>query len=247
MSEHMFDHAGIDHAGIDRSVLVAPAALARPTLPVVGALTALFPHGGLVRGTSVAVSGGPGSTSLALAAVAAASQAGSWVAVVGVGDLGLGAMGWTGVAHDRVLLVDAPGADLWPRVMAVLAGSVDVVVAGPPATGGRRPPGAVPPRVGRRLGTVVREQSAVVLTVGWEIPGFEPQVRLAVTAEHWDGLGGGHGHLRSRRVAVTRTGRGSAGRLGTHWLWLPSCDGTVLPADPPSSTATVLAWPAGGR
>lgn len=242
MPEHMFDTVGID-----RSVLVAPDALRRRTLPVGDALAGLFPHGGLVRGASVAVGGGPGRTSLALASVAAASQAGSWVAVVGVADVGLGALAWTGVAPDRVLLVDAPAADQWPRVMAVLAGSVDIVVAGPPAHGGGRRPAGLPPRVGRRLATMVREQSAVVLTLGWEVPGFEPQVRLAVTEGHWDGLGGGHGHLRSRRVAVTRTGRGSAGRPGTHWLWLPSPDGTVAPADPPPTTATVLAWPAGGR
>ncbi|MDN5931733.1 MAG: hypothetical protein L0I24_11835, partial [Pseudonocardia sp.] len=52
-------------------------------LPVAGPLARLLPAGGLRRGSSVAVLGGPGSTSLLLGLIAEASADGAWVGVVG--------------------------------------------------------------------------------------------------------------------------------------------------------------------
>ncbi|HEX8805212.1 MAG TPA: hypothetical protein VF743_13490, partial [Acidimicrobiales bacterium] len=67
---------------------VRPAALARDRLlPALPPLQPLLPGGALRRGTVVAVDAGPGAggtTSLALALAAGPSQAGSWVAVVGL-------------------------------------------------------------------------------------------------------------------------------------------------------------------
>ena len=73
----------------------------------------LLPGGGLRRGATVSVTaaaGVGGATSLALALVAEASRAGSWVAAVGLPSLGLVAADELGVALERLVLVAAPGA-----------------------------------------------------------------------------------------------------------------------------------------
>src|SRR4051812_33606712 len=73
----------------DLDALRRAAEVARPvtlagerSLPVLDALEQLLPDG-IRRGVTATVDGGPGATSLALALGAAASQAGSWTAVVG--------------------------------------------------------------------------------------------------------------------------------------------------------------------
>lgn len=120
---------------------VRPVALAREhTLPVAPALAALLP-GGLPRGSTVSVgtgadpraAGAPvGATSLALALAAAPSQAGSWVALVGVPALGLAAAAELGVALERVAVIEAPPADTWAVVLGALVGAFDLVLFGPP-------------------------------------------------------------------------------------------------------------------
>jgi hypothetical protein len=281
MPEQVFDSSLIDP-----SVLVAPSALVRHTLPVVSAFEPLFPDGGMVRGTAVAVdaAGGDGATSLALTMVAAASQAGSWVAVVGMGDLGLGALSACGVDPGRVLLVDRVLAADWPRVVSALAAGVDVLVVAAPSRSGRPSgrsggsrsdgnrsggsgSGGLASGVGRRLATLARERGTVVVTMHWEIAGFEPGVRLEVVRSQWDGLDSGHGHLRRRQMMVERSGRGSAARRQRYLLWLPGADGEVCVADSvgdrrddagsldagsldagsPVAGATVLPWPGRDR
>lgn len=237
MIEHAFDRSTSGLA----PHLVAPDALTRQTLPVEPALGVLFPDGGLARGTTVAVSSSGrcgGATSLALATVAAASRSGAWVAFVGLGDLGLAALADYRIEAGRVLVVPEVPAREWDRVLAVLLGAVDVVVVGPPGSG------RVPPRQGRRFGTAVREHGAVLLTVGWEVPGFDPAVRMSVVDARWEGVGEGHGHLRARRTHVARSGRGGAARPLRRWFWLPAADGGVEPSD---DGATVLTWPGGVR
>src|SRR5215216_851517 len=68
-------------------------------LPVVPALRPLLPGRGLRRGTTVTVSR---SAALALALVAGASGAGSWMAAVGLPDLGIVAAAETGIALERL-------------------------------------------------------------------------------------------------------------------------------------------------
>ncbi|MGI9023941.1 MAG: hypothetical protein ACR2HV_12050, partial [Acidimicrobiales bacterium] len=118
-------------AGRARPVVLAGARL----LPVLPALRPLLPEGGLRRGTVVAVGG---STSLALAVMAAASAAGSWCAAVAVGRPSLHpeAAAELGIALGRFPLVAAlPGSGPggWPWVVAALLDAVDVVVAWPPS------------------------------------------------------------------------------------------------------------------
>jgi hypothetical protein len=202
-----------------RGELVGPGATLADErlLPVVPALRPLLPGQGLRRGTTVTVSR---SAALALALVAGASAAGSWVAAVGLPDLGIVAAAETGIALERLALVPAPGPRAWPAVVAALLDAVDIVLVRPPA----RLPGAQ----ARRLAARARERGAVLVPLGpWADPA---DLRLALTASAWDGLGQGHGHLRARRVEVLVAGRGAAARERRVLLWLPSPDGTIVTA-----------------
>ena len=183
-------------------------------LPVVPALQPLFPGHGLRRGTTVAVAR---SAALALALVAGASAAGSWVAAVGLPDLGIVAAAETGIALERLALVPTPGARAWPAVVAAFLDAVDVVLV--------RSPPRLPAAQARRLAARARERGAVLVPLG---PWSEPaDLRLAVTDSAWLGLGQGHGHLLARQAEVTITGRGAAARERQFLLWLPSPDGTI--------------------
>ena len=287
---------------------VQPLDLARERrLPVLPAFDPLLPATGLRRGTTVAVGAAPGvtgATSLALALAAGASQAGSWVAAVGLGSLGLVAAAELGVALDRLVLVADPGRERtgWASVVAAMVDGFDVVLvaAGGPdgssghggpsgrGVGGRvgpgRPggspggsgghvgprgspggagghggpggsPGGAGGRVGpggaggspggagagggrlragdaRRLVARVRERGSLLVAVGGDLPGERSSLRLAVTASSWEGLGGGWGYLRARRVVVEAEGRGAAARSRRAELWLPDADGAVTVAEP---------------
>jgi hypothetical protein len=183
-------------------------------LPVVPALRPLLPGQGLRRGTTVTVSR---SAALALALVAGASAAGSWVAAVGLPDLGIVAAAETGIALERLALVPAPGPSAWTTVVAALLDAVDVVLV--------RPPPRLPAPQARRLAARARERGAVLVPLG---PWSEPaDLRLAVTASTWQGLGQGHGRLHSRQVEVLITGRGPATRERRFHLWLPSPNGSI--------------------
>jgi hypothetical protein len=186
-------------------------------LPVVPALQPLLPGQGLRRGTTVTVSR---SAALALALVAGASAAGSWVAAVGLPDLGIVAAAETGIALERLALVPTPGARAWTTVVAALLDAVDVVLV--------RPPPRLPAPQARRLAARARERGAVLVPLG---PWSEPaDLRLAVTASTWRGLGQGHGRLHSRQVEVLVTGRGPATRERRVHLWLPSPSGSITGA-----------------
>ena len=199
-------------AGRVRPVVLAGERL----LPVLPALRPLLPEGGLRRGAVVAVE----STSLALALVASASAAGSWVAAVGVGRPPVGAVAAAGlgVVLERFPLVAAPpgsGRGGWPWVVAALLDAVDVVVAWPPPH--------LRPADRRRLAARNRERGSVLVTTGaW---GEAVDVRLAVVATEWEGVGRGHGRLLARRVEVESGGRGAAVRPRRARLWLPGPDG----------------------
>jgi hypothetical protein len=199
-----------------RTELVGPGATLADErlLPVLPALQPLLPHSGLRRGATVAVTR---SAALALALVAGASAAGSWVAAVGLPDLGIVAAAETGIVLERLALVPAPGARAWPTVVAALLDAVDVVLV-------RSPPG-LPDAQARRLIARARERGTVLVPLGpWPQPA---DLRLAVTASTWHGIGQGHGHLNSRLAEVVATGRGAATRERRTLLWLPSPDGTV--------------------
>ena len=210
-------------------------------LPVLPGLAALLPGGGLRRGVTVAVEAAPGvagATSLALALAAGASQAGAWVAVVGLGSLGLVAADALGVALERLVLVADPGRDRegWASVVGALVDGFDVVLvpggggSGSGGSGGSR----LRPADARRLVARVRERGGVLVGVGGDLPGAGERspVRLTVTAARWEGLGAGWGQLQGRRVTVCSGGRGEAARPRRAELWLPDANGRVAPAEP---------------
>src|SRR6266511_2522533 len=114
----------------DLAQRVRPVTLAgEQLLPVPRALEPLLPDRGLRRGGTVAVDG---SLALALALVAGASAAGSWVVAVGLPDLGVVAAAEAGIVLERLALVPRAGAAAWGTVVAALLDSIDVVLVRPP-------------------------------------------------------------------------------------------------------------------
>ena len=155
----------------------------------------LLPGGSLKAGVAYTVEG---STSLAMALMAGPSQAGAWCGVVGVPTFGTEAAAAAGVDLERLALVPYPG-DQWLPVTAALADVLTVVVVRPPMM----PSDGTVARLMSRL----RERGTTLVVLGrW--PGAE--ARLEVTRSAWNGLGEGHGYLRSRQLTVgvtSRTGR----------------------------------------
>lgn len=202
-----------------------PVALAgERTLPVLDALAPLLPEGGLRRGTTATATGATGATSLALALVAGGSQAGSWVAAVGLPALGLAGAAEVGVALPRLVLVAEPRPADWPTVVAALLDAVDLVLV--------RPSHRVRPTDARRLAARARERGTVLVQAGGRA-GFEgADLRLAVLGATWSGLGEGHGHLRARRLEVEVGGRRELARPRRTGLWLPDEQGRVRLDDP---------------
>ena len=206
--------------------LVSEAARARPVtradervLPVLPALEGLFPEGvrGLRRGSTVAVEGGPGTTSLALALAAGPSGDGSWVAMAGLPTVGLTAAAGFGVVIERLVLVASPPPATWATVVAALVEAFDLVLA--------RAHHRVRPGEARRLAARARERGSVLLVLGaWP---EAPDQRFTAVDAVWEGLGEGSGHLQARRVTIETGGRRGADRTRRVELWLPAADGRV--------------------
>lgn len=231
--EQVFDAGAMRSGAAEEAVGVLAERLRPVTLardqhwPMLPALEAVLPAGGLRRGSTVAVGAAPGTggaTSLAMALVAQATQAGSWVAAVGLPSLGLVAADELGVALERLVLVAAPARDSWGAVIAALVDGFDLVVLHPGRVGVRGVDA-------RRLVARARERGTVLLPLG---PGWpvEADRSLVVARTRWEGLEQGHGHLRARKVRVTCTGRGEAARPRRADLWLPGPDGQVAVAEP---------------
>ena len=161
-------------------------------LPVADAVAGLLPGGALRRGTVVAIEG---STSLLLALVARASQEGSWVAMLGMPQVGVVAAARRGIELSRLALVPHPGVEAATAAGACIDG-MDVVVLGPRL--------ALSDADRRRLVARARERGTVLLSAGaWT----GAHVSLRVQSTSWQGLGAGDGRLRSRTLTVARSGR----------------------------------------
>ena len=202
-------------------------------MPVEEALEALLPEGGIQRGTVVAV-GGHGSVTLAMALTAEASRRGSWVAAVGMADLGVSALAERGVDLGRWALVDLPAGGRDRRatadVLGAVVGSFDLVLLG----SGIMVAGAM----ARRLLARMREHgTSLICALGGDVSGdiadgLGPELRLMIEQTLWTGIDDGHGRLLARRVEVTVGGRGAASRPRRIPVWLPSEDGRVACAEP---------------
>lgn len=238
-------------AGPPGAKLLSAASVApriRPTtlagermLEVPAPLSGLFPGGGLRRGSTLAVSGEGGTTSLALFILSAPSSAGSWCGFVGADSLGALAAAESGVDLGRLALVRSPGP-LWAPATAALLEGLDVVVLRL----------ATPARLveARRLAARARQHGSVLVVLS--LPGAPsrawpevPEVSLVVRGGRWRQGAEGRGSLGSRRVEVVSRGRGAASREKSLGLWLPGPDGTVCPVAGADGTARPVGGPDG--
>jgi len=176
-------------------------------LPVAPPLDALFPYGGMARGSVVTVD----SLTIALALLAATSAAGGWCAAAGIPDLGLAAVADAGIDLARFVVVPAPG-EQWAVAVATLLDGIGVVLA--------RPPARLKATEARRLAARNRERRGVLLVNGtWP---EQVDLRVRLEASEWSGLSGGYGRLRHRRTDVSASGRGAAARERRVSAWLPA-------------------------
>jgi len=218
---------GADHMGEARAALERITALrsrisdmeatrvdtgALPTSP---ALAPLLPGGAIRSGMSYSVQE---SVLLAMTMLQAASDAGSWCAVVGVPTFGVEAAAAIGIDLERLVLVPDPG-DQWLSVTAAMVDVATIVLT--------RPLGRIAPGDAARLSARLRQRGAALVSLGsW--PGAEASLRVA--ASSWSGIGRGHGYLSERRATVVASGRAGAGRPTTAELLLPAVDGSVRAA-----------------
>jgi hypothetical protein len=213
------------------------ATASRPSAPMLRVDPALAPvlPDGLRRGSTVAVSG---SVSLVLAVLGAASADGAWCALVGMPAISAEAARDFGIELSRLPLVPSPGSS-WVEVVGALLDAVDVVVA--------RTPRQLADGDIRRLAARTRAKDAVFVPYfSSSAPGSTTQwphadVRLSAQSGSWSGIGTGYGRLRQRQVTVTAEGRGSAARLRSTGLWLPTVSGGVEPyVDQPLATVVTF-------
>ncbi len=164
-------------------------------LPVPAPLAELLPHGGLVRGSVVSISG---ATSLLLGVLASVTASGGYAAVIGRRRLGLLAAAEMGARLHRLAVIPDPGPDP-VEIAAVLLDGIDLVVLG---LGGA----TVSPSRARAVAARVRSrQSVLVVTDGrWE----GAQVRLEAQVDGYHGVDGpGRDRLCATRLSVRAHGR----------------------------------------
>ncbi|MBV9097814.1 MAG: hypothetical protein JO079_07135 [Frankiaceae bacterium] len=190
-------------------LLVRPGTFAAPdVLPVAPPLDALFPYGGLARGSVVTVD----SLTVALALLAATSAAGAWCAAAGLPDLGLAAAADAGIDLQRFVVVPAPG-EQWAVAVATLLDGVGLVLA--------RPPARLKASDARRLAARIRERRGVLLLADGQWP-EQVDLRIRLETSEWTGLSDGYGRLLRRRTGLVATGRGAAARERRVSAWLPA-------------------------
>lgn len=200
---------------------IAPGLREGRSLPVHPALAAIFPAG-IQRGATIGV-WGEAAESSAFALMSAATQAGSWSGVVGVAGLGARAAAEVGVDLRRLIMVsDTPSHrddERWAQVLGTLVDGFDLVVVGSAER--------VRPATARRVQARAQVRGAVLIVLGRHDP-FSCDLRL-VSRARWEGLGDGHGHLRSREVDLMLEGR-RVPRPRRSTVWMPDALGQVVPA-----------------
>jgi hypothetical protein len=175
-------------------------------LPIAPSFTPLFVDGGLVRGRTVACTG-DAALSTALALSASATRLGSWLAVIGVPQLGVGAAIEAGVAIERIVLAQPPRASReWVATVAALVEGFDVLIVAPPTS--------LSAHDARRLQTRVAARQSVLIVVHLPSPlaacapqvfGADLDVRADTVA--WSGIEQGGSHITQRMVHVRVSGR----------------------------------------
>ena len=174
------------------------------SLPVAKALQPIIPDGVLVRGRTVVCSG-DAAMSTALFVVSAATQAGSWLAVVGVSDFGLVSACEQGVALQRTVLVTPTSNKKdWTSTVAAVADGFDVVML--------EVPREVSESDARRIQTRIQARRNVLVLVETSRHAtprsvFQPDVVLHTVTTQWDGIEHGAGYVQGRLIDVMVSGR----------------------------------------
>ena len=205
--------------------VIGPVSFARDRLLAVHpAFHGLLPDAGLARGCTIGCQGAT-AVSVALAVVAGASAAGSWLAVVGLPALGLRAADELGIALERLVMVadTANTAETaWANMAAALIDGFDLVVI--------RSNTNISAGTARRLQARVQSRGAVLVVVG--DPGrFTCDLVVTAQAGTWEGLGDGSGRLARRRVMVSASGRRMT-RQRQAEMWLPGTNGGIEAVQP---------------
>ena len=175
-----------------------------PTLPVSPDLRAMFPEGGLVRGRTV-LCGGDAAVALALRIVSQPTQAGSWLGVVGVHNIGVQAASEQGVALQRVVFVQpATSRAEWVSTIAAAADGFDVLML--------EVPHGITVADARRVQTRIQSRRNALVLIGATQKlalqsVFQPDVVMDTTTTQWNGIERGSGYVQSREVCVTVSGR----------------------------------------
>ena len=174
------------------------------SLPVAKALQPIIPDGVLVRGRTVLCSG-DAAMSTALLMASAPTQAGSWLAVVGVSDFGLVSACEQGVALQRTVLVTPKSNKKdWTSTVAAVADGFDLVML--------EVPREVSESDARRIQTRIQARRNVLVLVETSRHAtrrsvFQPYVVLHTRTPKWDGIEHGAGYVQGRLIDVTVSGR----------------------------------------
>jgi len=211
------------------------AALAHErTLPLVAGLHGVIPAGCLQRGSTVAVHG-PGATSFGLAVAAEAVRAGSFLAVVAPESFNMAACLDFDIPLRRVVQFVLPTTSDERReqsgraqLLAAIIEGFDLVAlvnTGPVPHRDR-----VTASQSRQLVARTRERGAVLMRLGGPAWSDAADLRFDLSEPTWQGIGRGHGHLRSRVLGVQAAGRRWHGKRGElHHLLLPGGEQGVGP------------------
>ena len=212
--------------GIER--LGAARLATERTLPLDPVLGALLGSEGLVRGQAVACRG-PAARSLAIAASASAVVLGSWIAVLGVDDIGVEAVADAGLPLERLVRV-RPGSDgvrAWADLCLAALDGFELLLTSPPG----RVPAPLATAIRRRL----RSRAGCLLVIG-DPRGLEVDVELSSATPSWQGIGIGTGRLADRSIEVRASGR-RVHRGGVASVSLPGPDGRLHAPEAVSSSS----------
>ena len=174
------------------------------SLPVAKALQPIIPDGVLVRGRTVLCSG-DAAMSTALLLVSAATEAGSWLAIVGVSDFGLMSACEQGVALQRTVLVTPTSNKKdWTSTVAAVADGFDVVMLEVPREVSESDARRIQTRIQARRNVLVLVETSRHTTPRSV---FKPDVVLHTATTSWHGIEHGAGYVQGRHIDVTVSGR----------------------------------------
>ncbi len=166
---------------------------------------------------------GPAARSLAIAASASAVALGSWIAVLGVDDLGVEAVADAGLPLERLVRV-RPGADgvrAWADLCLAALDGFELLLTCPPG----RVPAPLATAIRRRL----RSRAGCLLVIG-DPRGLEVDVDLSSATRPGRASDPAQVVSSIGSIEVRASGRTGAPR-GVASVSLPGCDGRLRAAE----------------